>query len=528
VLPGKKYTPEDILRILWSRKWLLIVPFVVASVSTFVVARRLPSMYRSEALIQLIPQRISGEYVKSPVTTRIDERLTSIQQIVLSRSRLESIIKEFNLYAEARQTAVMEDVVERMRRADISIDVERGDAFRIRYVSSDPRTAQRVTAKLASLFIDENTVDVVHQSEQTSQFLDTKLEDAKRRLVEQERKLEAYKRSHAGQLPSELEANLQGIQTAQMQLQSLSESMNRDRDRKNLLDRQVADLLNDALTAVVPTTPVTPDGPQTGTTAQQLEAANAYLKTLLIRYKPDHPDVGMARRRVRDLEAQLQAETANRPADANANASTETKPTAPSELLKQNRLRDLRADIKALDQQLETKVAEERRLHTVIADYQARVAALPTRESELVELNRDYATLSAMYTNLLSKREESSIAADVVRQQIGEQFKLLDAARVPERPFSPDRARINFLGSMLGLAIGVALIGLLEYRDSTFKSEEDVVRVLELPVLALVPMMASERELRARRRRKLMAALVVAVMIVSSAAAVLIWRLQAS
>ena len=154
--------------------------------------------------------------------------------------------------------------------------------------------------------------------------------------------------------------------------------------------------------------------------------------------------------------------------------------------------------------------------------------AAPTRESELIELTRDYSTLQGTYTSLLAKREDSKLAANVERQQIGEQFKILDPARVPERPFSPDRVRIVLMGAGLGLGLGLALISLLEYRDSTFRTEDEVVRLLQIPVLALVPMMASERELRTRRRRKLLTALGVAVMIVSTAAAVAIWKLQGS
>jgi hypothetical protein len=84
------------------------------------------------------------------------------------------------------------------------------------------------------------------------------------------------------------------------------------------------------------------------------------------------------------------------------------------------------------------------------------------------------------------------------------------------------------MGSMMGLGFGVLLAGFLEYRDSTFKNEDDVLQVLQLPVLALVPMMASERDRRAKRRRKLLVGLAVAVMAVSSAVAVLLWRFQAS
>jgi len=527
VLPGKKFTPEDVLHILWNRKWLIGVPLLVATVSTFVVAQRLPAKYQSQALIQIIPQRIPEDYVKATVTTPIDERLGGIQQVVLSRSRLEAIINEFNLYPEDRATQAMEDVVDQMRVRDIEVKVERGDAFRVKYQAHDPRTAQRVAEKLASLFIDENTLASVNLSEQTNQFLDTKLEDAKRQLVEQEKKLEEYTRRHSGELPSQLAANLTAIQNAQMQLTALSEAINRDRDRRNMLERQLSDLetLASVPVSVAPVAPGSAEPTAPKSTAELLQMATAYLQSLQVRFKDDHPDVITAKRRIRDLEAQLKAEGA--PASA-GNGEPAAKPLTTEAAIQRNRIRDLKADIANLDRQIEGRQNEDRRLRGVIGDYQARVASVPTRESELVELTRDYETKSAFYKSLLSKRENSGIAADVIRQQIGEQFKILDPARVPERPFSPNKLRINLIGAFLGLAMGLGIVGLLEYRDTTFKSEDDVARVLELPVLALVPMMASEREMRAVRRRHKLVALAACVMVISSAVAVLLWKLQAS
>ena len=231
-----------------------------------------------------------------------------------------------------------------------------------------------------------------------------------------------------------------------------------------------------------------------------------------------------AKRVIQELEAKLRLEASARPASPGG----PPKPLTAAEVVRENRLKDLRADLQQIDRQIEQKQASEVRLKGVIATYQAKVDAAPTREAELIELTRDYSTLQNMYTSLFAKLGESKIAANVERQQIGEQFKILDPASVPERPFSPDRFRILLMGSALGLMIGLGLIALLEYRDSSFKTEADVLRVLQLPVLAIVPMMSSEREHRARRRRKLLVAVAAMVMVVSSVAAVVLWKLQSS
>ena len=227
MLPGRKYTPDEILRIALKRKWLIVIPFAVCIIGSQFVARRLPHLYRSETLIQVIPQQIPESIVKSTVTAKLEERLPAISEQIMSRSRLELIITDFNLYPTERARGVMEDVIAIMR-ADIKGPTLVGkESFRLSYVNRDPQIAQKVTARLASLYIDENKRDRTNQAEGTNQFLETQLADAKRRLVESEKKLADYQRQFAGQLPSEQATNLQAIANAQMQLQAVSESINR-------------------------------------------------------------------------------------------------------------------------------------------------------------------------------------------------------------------------------------------------------------------------------------------------------------
>lgn len=522
MLPGQQYRPEDLLRIAWRRWWMIAIPLVVAAAGSVVVARQLPNRYRSETVILVVPQRVPESYVRSTVVARIEDRLLSIQQQILSRSRLERIILDFDLYPEERQRLVMEDVVERMRRDIEGPRIERGDSFRVGYVSRDPRLAQRVTERLASLFIDENLRDREVLADATSEFLDAQLEEAKQRLLEKEKRLEQYRRQHAGELPSQVDGNLQAIQRMQMQIQALTEALNRDVERRTAIERQIADL--ESATVAPITAPSAPgDGPPAGaSTAERLEAATAALRALELRLKPEHPDVQIAQRRVRDLEAQLQAEHV-----ANAGASAVATPVGrPIDALRQNRLRDLRGDIEKIDLQIAARQDEERRLRAQVDTYQAKVDGAPTRESELTELMRDYSTLDGSYKTLLAKHEDSKLAASLERRQVGEQFKVLDPARVPERPFSPNRLRIILMATLAGLGFGVGIVGLLEYLDSSFKTDREVSRLLKIPVFATIPLMRSEGDVRRQRRRRLAAAAAAIAVVVVSASALAAWKLQ--
>jgi polysaccharide chain length determinant protein (PEP-CTERM system associated) len=515
VLPGKKYTADDVVHILRKRAWMIAIPLAVGLAAGAVVFKRLPSRYQSETLIMVIPQRIPDSYVKPTVVGSVEDRLPTISDQILSRSRLERIINDFELYKEQRATGLMEDVVQRMR-GDIEVKLVGKESFRVSYINRDPRTAQKVTERLAGLYIEENLRDRENISEDTSQFLESQLQDAKQRLLAHEQKLEEYQRRYAGQLPSQLPGNVQAIQNAQMQLQSVSESLNRARERRLLVERQLADAQSIPPSPSAAVNPNSPDTNVGATAAEQLESAKARLEGLKLRYKPDHPDVRAMERVIAELETKAADEQRRQP-------TAQVKAVSPAEAAVQKRIRDYQADLEIIDRQIAAAATEESRLKTTIADYQAKVDAVPTRESELVELTRDYKTLQETYDSLLKKQQDSKLASNLERRQIGEHFKILDPASLPQKQYNQKVKILAFVGgSFGGLFLGLAMVGFLEYRDSTFKSEVDIIRVLSLPVLALVPIMESEADHLAdtrRNRRRIVTIVLTLLVIVGSAAA---------
>lgn len=519
MLPDQKYLPEDILRILWRGRWLIVLPAVIGLVAGVVVSGHLPEKYRSETMILVVPQRIPNEVVPRTNTDTVAERLNSINDVILSRSRLERIIRDLDLYGHARAMGTMEDVVQRMRN-EINVKVEGKESFRVSYVSDTAKTAQMVTDRLASLYIEENLRDQKNLAESTNQFLESQLEEAKRRLLDQEKKLEEYKSRHAGELPSQQAANLQTIQSAQAQLQTIGESTNRARERRILIERQLADAQTIPVSRAPETAP-TADPAAGLTTAQQLEAAQQRLDLFKLRYTPDHPDVKTLERTISDLQKKMADEAARSPVAVTARTLT------PAEAARQRQIGELQAQLEVQDHQIAANDKEELRLKATIAEYQAMVAAVPARESELVELLRDYGTFNETYTSLLKKKEDSKLAENLVHRQIGEQFRVLDAASLPEKPYNRmQRLALLAAGPIGGLAIGLVLLAFFEYRDSSFKTESDVQRVLTLPVLALVPRLASERERDIEHRRRLVVDVGGVLVLLTSVAALIVWRWQ--
>ena len=507
MLPGKSITPQDVVAMVLRRKWFILLPLSLGLAAAPSIAARIPELYRAETLMMVVPQRVPDDYVKPTVTGSVEDRLASINDVILSRSRLERIIAEFDLYKEERATGLMEDVVQGMRD-QISVEPEGRQSFRVSFVNLDPVLAQKVTNRLGSLYIEENERERQNQAEGTSRFLESQLEVAKQRLVEHEKKLENYQRQFSGELPSQVNSMFQSMQSAQTRLQANADAMNRLRERRLLIERQVGDLE----LAQGPTKAQVPS-------AQLLNAAEEQLKQLRIRYTPDHPNVRGAERAVRELKARYEEEMRD--------ASAADAAPSPEEVARQKRMTELKEDLSIIDGQLKERESEEARINASMQALQKDVAGVPSRESDLVELTRDYGTLQQVYTSLLTKRQESQLAENLERRQIGEQFRILDEATVPQRPFNlKERLALTSSGAIAGFMLGVLLGAFMELRDSSFKSESDVTSVLSLPVLALVPVVASERERRARRLRRLALNVAGTIVVVASVAVVIVWRLQ--
>lgn len=499
MLPGKTYTPDDVLRIAKKRIWLIIVPFALVAAGTAVVSRMLPDMYMAETTILVVPQRIPEAYVRSTITMRIEDRMQTIKQQLYSRTLLEATIKEFNLYPDERKAGTpMEDIVGKMR-GELRTEVSKGEAFRIWYIGRDPSTVMKVVERLTSTFIGQSFKDRSAIAESTNQFLEQQAQDARRRLLEQEKKLEAYNQKHAGELPTQQPANMQAVSNLQVQIRSVLTQIETAQDRRQNLERELADHQMMMELFPPPPPPPPPGGVVAGTATQRLaakrgELAAAYAK----KYTDEHPEVRTIRRDIAELEKLAEAEALQQTV-----TPTKQIPITPTQFVQQKKIEGMQLQIQAYTKQIADLQAEERRLRQLAGTYQFRVDMAPARASELVEMTRDYGTVQGLYSSLLSKMEESKLAAEVEQRQIGEQFRLLDPARLPEKPFKPNRKMINVGGAVMGIGLGVVLVTLLEWRNSSFGTDDEVSSVLTLPVLAVVPLMQSDDDRAREKRRRL-------------------------
>ena len=366
MIPGKTYTVDDVIAILWRWKWMIVLPAVLGGIGAFAYARTLPDRYRSDTVIMMLRQRVREDLIRSTVRTTLREQIQTISQQIMSRTRLESIIVDLNLYPEDRESGLLEDVIERMRQ-DVGVQTVRGDAFRVSYISDSPVTAMHVAERLAGLFIDENLKNREQLAQGTSQFLESQLEDARQRLIEQEKRLEAYRRAHAGELPSQVQSNLAAINSAQLQAQRLQDALSRDRDQLQILERQLADTETPPEPASEPVLDSTAGSISGGSAGQQLNAARAALRQMELRLKPEHPDIGRMQRLITTLEQKAEKEALEVPLSGDASGDA---PRNKAEAARAARRREIEGRTARLGQAIRTREIELDRIKKVVAEYQ--------------------------------------------------------------------------------------------------------------------------------------------------------------
>jgi len=432
---------------------------------------------------------VPADFVKPVVSQDINERLASMKQQILSRTRLEPIIRQFGLYSDDMSHTPMEGLVAKVQSAiDVTpIQPLTGGSFRmpgfsISVVWDDPHTAQELCTAVTSMFIQENLRLRQQHSEDTTQFMVQELSEAKAKLDEQDAKLADFEAHHMGTLPDEAQTNFGILTGLYSQLDAATQALTRAQ-----LDKGLAQSM---LQQQIASRKASQTGKNPETFEEQLAALQTQLATLQARYTEDYPDVVKTKIEIEAIKKKI--------ADSDGSSKTADTDETSKGQMEPLQFIQLRAQIRADDQIIADKTKQEDRIQEQIKSAQGRLQASPAIEQQYKQLTRDYQTALEFYKELLNKRAQSAMAGDLERRQEGEQFHVLDPANLPNKPDFPDPLKFALGGLGGGLALGLGLAFLLEMRDTSLRTERDVEASLQLPVLAMVP--ANESLLGKRAR----------------------------
>ncbi|HWC15585.1 MAG TPA: Wzz/FepE/Etk N-terminal domain-containing protein [Terriglobales bacterium] len=503
---GSSLTLQDWwLRICHRRMLILAVVFAGWAAVT-AVAWFLPAKYRSETVILIEQQRVPEKLVEPNIATDLQQRLQSMSEQILSRTRLMSIVDKFHLYSKKRQ--LDPDRLVELMRNDIAVELIKGSrpdqisAFKVSYSANSAVVAQQVTGELTSLFIEENLRNRAQLSQDTTDFLQNQLEDARKDLDQQEQRLREFKNRYMGQLPDQTTSNLQILSGLQGRLQAATDALNQAEQQRLYLQSMLSQYraLREQMPVVRGSSAPLPPAYELD---NKLEQMKSQLADLSAKYTSKHPDIIRLQEEIASTE-KLKEQIAQRAKTPQSNEGSEKISAVVGDTQSATAIVQVESQLKANELDITNRKIEIKKLEGDIEEYQQRLNLAPAREQELAVLTRDHEQSRLDYESLLAKRNQSEMATDLEKRQQGEQFRMIDPPNLPQKPYFPNRLNFSLGGLGFGLALALGIVLLIEFSMPRVYREEELQAIVASPLVLTIPPLHTAQERRRKTRRFLM------------------------
>jgi polysaccharide chain length determinant protein (PEP-CTERM system associated) len=515
-------------RILRKRKWLILLPAIVIGLAIGYVVFRLPDMYESVTLIVVKPSTLPNSVVPTITEETLTRELTSISQVVTSRSSLQPLMEKYDLYKEERlRGEPMELLIDSMRKQiKVEVNTSRNDitnGFNITYRGRDPKTTQAVASELASKYVDEQTKSTINGGASAKQFIEEQVRQAKEELDTIDGQRLKYLQENINNLPSQSQALVGRLTALHEGQKAMIAELGRSRDLGAAYRSQLADISKSYDQEIAMAAENTTDPKTTmawANLANRRSELEAELQNLLTQYKLKHPDVVAKKQQLESVKRdqdQMIAEWKTRIEERRQRLVQLTDP----------RILTLKTQITMVDSDMDRQQKLLNETNQQIADLDARINAIPNAEVGLEAIDREYQTKKLNYDNLLAQQQKFVVGADAAKDQQGGGIQVVDPANLPESPVAPKRFMLTVVGFGVGLALGLLLAVAVEMRRLfTIQTAEDAKHYTSLPLLASIPELMTSAEARAiPRRQKLAMAAGIAIAIFAVPALAFVLRL---
>lgn len=502
-----------------------LIPLLIGWAAVWGASWVLPPRYQSSTLILVEQPTMPKDYVTPNVSDDLQQRLQSITQQILSRTRLLHIIEQFGLYSGEHAQRSADEKVEVMRK-DTEIELVRDarnqiTSFTVSYSARNPHIAQQVTSELTNLFINENLEVRQQQSEGTTKFLQSQLDTARQNLAQQEDKIRQFEGQHMGEMPKQLASNLQILSGLQSQLQNAEDGLNTARQQRVYLQAMA-----DQYRGMEGISKGSDAGaPPIGLAAvnQQLDKLKAQLADLRAHYTDRHPDVRKMKQQIGEAEKTRDQLLANQKAKASDTATDaeEANASLSADSTQLSMLAQVQSQLKSNQSEITNREHSIASLKVKIEQYQSRLNQEPVREQQLADLTRGYEQSKENYNELLKKKNDSAMATSMELLQQGERFRVMDPPSFPQKPEFPNRLKFCGIGLGVGLALGVVIVGAFEMLDDRMYSAKEIRKLLPGDVIGEIPSIVNAFDARVAKRKVwfgwLTAAFVLATILAGSA-----------
>jgi uncharacterized protein involved in exopolysaccharide biosynthesis len=518
-----------------------------------IVALAWPPVYRSMATILIEEQEVPSDLIRSTITSYATQRIQTINQRVMTRANLMTIIEKYNLYHDKRGKETTEEILERMRKdvnvlminADV-IDPRSGRptaatvAFTLSFDGEGAEVTQKVASELTTLYLNENLKNRAEKASETYTFLTTEADKLREHITELETQLAAFKEKNAERLPQLVGLNTSLRERTEGELRDVENQLRSLDDRKFYLEGQLGQM-----------NPLTPTMGESGLQildpVTQLKTLRSQYISATSKYSPNHPDVVRLRRQIEGLEketgsvnssteqakelAALRTElaaarekySAEHPdvirlakavaAQEEGLKNLKNKPAPESEVAKNNpdnpAYLTMQAQLAGIKSEVQSLKVQREQLKTKLTEYEKRLQQTPDVERNYLVLNRDYENSVRRYQELSAKQDVAQVGQELEKERKGERFSLIDPPQLPEKPLKPNRPAIIFLGFLLSIGSSFGFVTVAESMDSSVRGVRGVMSVLESPPLSVIPYLpAGEDLVKAGNTRKIIIAFV--------------------
>lgn len=512
----RQRTPGEYTKILWTRKWLIILPTIAIAAAIAIVVMRLPNVYESTTFVVVKPPTISDKIVPT-LTVDLTLLLNNINQVVSSRSTLEPLINKYHPYdAVGMGHDPIEILVDQMRK-DMKVEIDKSadqstSGFRISYRSYDPRTTQQITAELANKYVAAQIEMQAVTADRTLELFEQQEKDAKARLQEIVDQRLTFMQNNLGILPSEGAALLSQLNGLHEQQKTLTTETGRLRDSRTNLTSSLGDLeklRQQEASEVAKKTTDPRSQPYWSQLVQQKATYEGELQRLKAEFRDKHPDVIAKQAQLdsvkNDMEQQIN--------DWKARIKEEEERLGG---LIDPRVRTTEANLKTVESELARQEAQLLQISAQISEIQGRLNKVPGAQVQLEMMDREYQTRKATYDEVVQKKTQVDRSKTITGEQLGEKIQVLDPASMPQSPVAPKRMMLIGMGIGLGLFVGLLLAAVFEApRLLTIQTSSDAEHYTGLPLLVAVPELLTPQEARRvpARRLLLLAAGIVATIL---------------
>ncbi len=521
-------------------KGLILISFFVVGFLSFVLAMKLPPVFRSYATILIEDQQIPRTMVETTITDFADKRIELIRQRVMTRDRILSIIQKHKLYLDERARLLPSELVKRFQEdaevnmisADV-LDPQRGVgkatiAFTIAFSDRSPLLAQAVANELVSLFLNENTRTRTLRAAKTTDFLKDEAEKLQKEIDGFETRIMDYKARFGNSLPEMLKINLDAIDRARDELRQtesdiriardriifLSESLHQARDEPSLnpvgtplsKDEQLRLLKSEYIRLSSLYTPRHPDTMRvkrqiqnlqpdfTGDSSEQvirkeLVKAENDLVLLKEKYSANHPDVIKQAQSVDSLSKALKKSVGSK---AGVNQS---------DFQGNAHYLSLSGQLRTSEHELQYLKTVRAELHDNINLLQSYIDKTPLVEKEYQDLLRLRQASINKFAELEAKYREAKLAQTMEEEQKGESFTIIEPPIAPDKPDKPNRKKIMLMGMGAGLGLGLVLSLLLEMLKDVIRGPKALERFSGIKPIVCIPYIETPQDIEQCKKK---------------------------